>query len=122
MPKVLATQPYSVTCVPKNFSVAVALAVVAVRSLGCVGAAVRRWESRAAGVAALAMGLLYLVAPENLGIDFGLINERLSLFPVLFGLLWLLTRPLPARATAITVGSALFATLALGAVRAPDGS
>jgi hypothetical protein len=99
---------------------AVALAVVAVRTRGYVGATARRWESRAAGVAALAMGLLYLVAPENLGIDFGLINERLSLFPVLFGLLWLLTRPLPARATAITVGSALFATLALGAVRVPE--
>ncbi len=99
---------------------AVLLVVVAVRMRpvelpGEHGAAVR-----GIGWATAAATLLYLVAPNNLGIDFGLINERLSLFPPLLLLLWLLIRPMPARVTAILAAGSVAAAGALLAVRAPE--
>jgi hypothetical protein len=101
-------------------ALALALATVAVRTRRSGEFGAVRWEARAAGAAALAAVLVYLVAPENLGIDFGLINERLSFFPVLFGLLWLLIRPIPTRWAAIAVASALAATAGLAVVRLPE--
>ncbi len=66
----------------------------------------------AGGTAALG-----LLAPESFGIAFGLVDERLSLFPVLFGLLWCLGRPIPRGWAAAGVAACLAATAALGAVR-----
>jgi hypothetical protein len=75
--------------------------------------------ARPVAVAGAAATLLFLAAPDSFGVDFGLINDRLSLFPVLFGLLWLAARPIPeAAAHAIGVAS-MAALVALAAVRAP---
>lgn len=99
----------------ENFVAAVLAAL-----LVAVGVGTRRVGSgdpavRGIAWAAGAAALLYLVAPNNLGIDFGLINERLGLFPVLLGLLWLLARPIPPRAVAaVAAGSVLAAGALLG--------
>ncbi|MGQ0843147.1 MAG: hypothetical protein ACT4QF_03320 [Sporichthyaceae bacterium] len=76
--------------------------------------------TRGIAVAALAATALYLAAPNSFGIDFGLVNERLALFPVLLGLLWLLSRPLPVRAVAVLAAGAIAAAGALLAVRAEE--
>lgn len=75
---------------------------------------------RGIALATVAATVVYLAAPNNLGIDFGLINERLSLFPVLLGLLWLLARPIPPRAVAVVAGGSVLASGALLAIRAPE--
>ncbi|MGQ0466871.1 MAG: hypothetical protein ACT4QG_16300 [Sporichthyaceae bacterium] len=75
---------------------------------------------RALAWAALGTGAVYLAAPNSFGIDFGLINERLGLFPVLLGVLWLLARPLPSRAVAALVAGSLSASGALLAVRTDE--
>jgi hypothetical protein len=72
---------------------------------------------RGAGLAATAATALVLVVPTNFGIDFGLIDERLAVFPVLFGLIWLAARPLDP-ATAVRAAAALVvATLVLTGLR-----
>jgi hypothetical protein len=95
-------------------ALAVALVATAVRS--------RSADPRAARPVALAGAaatLLFLAAPDSFGVDFGLINDRLSLFPVLFGLLWLCARPLPPRLAQAIGATSLAALVALAAVRAP---
>ncbi|HZE65016.1 MAG TPA: hypothetical protein VE081_00200 [Sporichthyaceae bacterium] len=82
----------------------------------------RTSEGRGARPVAVAGGaatLLYLAAPDSLGVDFGLINDRLSLFPILFGLLWLAARPIPPRAAFTLAGASLAALVALVAIRVP---
>lgn len=89
------------------------LAAVALRTRKVLG-------DRGLALGFVAAVVLYLAAPNSFGIDFGLIDERLSLFPVLLGLLWLIVRPIPARATATVAVGSLLATGALLAVRAPE--
>jgi len=97
---------------------AAGLIVLAVRSRRTAGE--HAHAERTAGWAATAAAMLYLIAPQSLGIEFGLINDRLSLFPVLFALLWLLIRPIPTRAAASAVLAGLVATAALALVRLPE--
>jgi hypothetical protein len=95
-------------------ALALTLIAVGVRSRAADGRGARpvAW----AGAAAT---LLFLTAPDSFGVDFGLINDRLSLFPVLFGLLWLAGRPLPGPAARSIAAASLAALVALAAVRAP---
>jgi hypothetical protein len=74
---------------------------------------------RALAWAGAAATVLFLAAPDSFGVDFGLINDRLSLFPVLLGLLWLCARPIPRRAAHAIAGASLAALVALAAVRTP---
>lgn len=103
---------------------AVALLVVGVavatRRAGREVPAEHRASVRGLGLATGAAVVVYLAAPNNLGIDFGLINERLALFPVLLGLLWLLVRPIPPRAVAAVAAGCVLAAGALLALRAPE--
>lgn len=101
--------------------VAGALAAV----LFAIAVATRRAAPPAEAVESIALAAcaavgLFLLAPEDLGTAFGFIGERLSVFPILFGLLWLLARPIPTRWAAAAVGACLVATAALGAVRLPE--
>lgn len=80
----------------------------------------RRGSVCGIALAAGAATLLYLAAPNSFGIDFGLINERLSLFPVLLGLLWLLVRAISIRAAAVLALGSVLAAAALFAVRVPE--
>lgn len=73
----------------------------------------------AAGLAAVAAAVLVLVTPTNFGIDFGLIDERLAVFPVLFGLLWLAARPPEPRLAVAAATALVVASVALAAVRVP---
>ncbi len=98
-------------------AVLAALALLARRAVPASGA---RGASAAAGLATVAAAVAVLVVPTNFGIDFGLIDERLAVFPVLFGLLWLAARP-PEPHVAIAAATALVvATGALAVVRVPD--
>jgi hypothetical protein len=103
-------------------SIATALVLLGTGLLG-----VRRHRSRprvpGAGVlaaATIAVTLLYLGAPNKFGLEYGLINARISVFPGLFVALWLATRPVgrwwrPAGAAVF-----LLAAFALALMRAPD--
>jgi hypothetical protein len=96
-------------------ALAAALIAIAVQS--------RSADARAARPVALAGAaatVLFLAAPDSFGVDFGLINDRLSLFPVLFGLLWLCARPIPPRTAQAIGGASIAALVALAAVRAPS--
>ncbi|HUR75085.1 MAG TPA: hypothetical protein VMZ00_12480 [Sporichthya sp.] len=103
--------------------VGVAIALVLVRLWVLAG---RRVPAPGAGAAGRAAGLatvvataLVLLTPRNFGIDFGLIDERFAVFPVLFGLLWLGSRP-PEPRIAIAAATALVvAAAALAAIRIP---
>lgn len=77
-----------------------------------------RWDT--AAVAALATTALMLVTPTRFGIDFGLIDERLAVFPVLFGLLWLAAAPPPPRVALAAATALAVATGTLAAVRVPE--
>ncbi len=97
----------------------VALAVLAVRAVRGRRAA---GEPAARGLllATVLATVLYLAAPNSLGVDFGLINERLSFFPVLFGVLWLAARPWgPQVALRASVALAVAAAVLFG-VRVPE--
>ena len=97
-------------------AVLVALALTARQVLPASGAA----AGKAAGLAAAGAAVLVLITPTNFGIEFGLIDERLAIFPVLFGLLWLAARP-PEPRVAIAAATALVvATGALAVVRISD--
>lgn len=73
--------------------------------------------SRAAGLAALAAAVLVLVTPTKFGIDFGLIDERLAVFPVLFGVLWLAARPFDPTIALRAAVALVVVTVALAGVR-----
>lgn len=92
--------------------VLVALAVWA-RRVGGLG-----WTP-AAVAAAVAAGLV-LITPTSFGIDFGLIDERLAVFPVLFGLVWLAAAPPPPRVALAAAVAVVLVTGALAAVRLPE--
>lgn len=70
-------------------------------------------------LAAAAMAALVLVTPARFGIDFGLIDERLAVFPVLFALVWLAARP-PAPRVALAAASAFVLVAAALAVARVD--
>jgi hypothetical protein len=110
-----------VTYRPAENVVAGALAV-ALSAIALATPRVGRGDARIRAVALAGAGTaaLGLLAPESFGIAFGLIGERLSLFPVLFGLLWCFGRPIPRRWAAAGVAACLAATAALGAVRLPE--
>ncbi|MBA3744718.1 hypothetical protein [Sporichthya sp.] len=100
--------------------IAAVLVAVALRAHRAVPATDTGSAGRAAGLAAAAAAVLVLITPTNFGIDFGLIDERLAVFPVLFGLLWLAARP-PEPRVAIAAATALaVATGALAVVRVSD--
>jgi hypothetical protein len=99
-------------------------AVAVALALTLLAVAVRTRHAARAGTGPIALAtaaatLLYLAAPDSFGVDFGLINDRLSLFPALFGLLWLTARPLPRHATHTLAAGSLLALVALAAIRAP---
>lgn len=98
-------------------AVLVALALVARRVVPASGAGA---AGAAAGLATVAVAALVLLTPTNFGIDFGLIDERLAVFPVLFGLLWLAARPPEPRVALAAATALVVATGALAAVRVPD--
>ena len=92
---------------------------------GLVALGVRAARARAGGgrgpLLALALATaLYLAAPNSFGVDFGLINERLSYFPVLFGVLWLAATPWGPRVAAGGTVALVAAAAVLFAVRVPD--
>jgi hypothetical protein len=93
---------------------ALVLLAVAIRTRTCHGR-----DARAVAWAGVAATVLYLAAPDSFGVAFGLINDRLSLFPVLLGLLWLAARPIPRRAAHTVAGASLVALVALAAIRVP---
>lgn len=96
-------------------AVLLALTVIAARRWG--GAAARRGRG-----ALLALGLalvLYLAAPNQLGIHFGFINERVSYFPVLFLILWLAAQPWGPKARTWATAGMVAAAVALAVVRLP---
>jgi hypothetical protein len=78
-----------------------------------------RSAGRAAGLATGAVAVLVLTTPTNFGIDFGLIDERLAIFPVLFGVLWLAARPPEPRVALAAATALVVATGALAAIRVP---
>ncbi|GAA0610627.1 hypothetical protein GCM10009547_10830 [Sporichthya brevicatena] len=96
--------------------VLVTLALVARRAVPASGA---RAASAAAGLAATAAAVLVLATPASFGLDFGLIDERLAVFPVLFALLWLAARPPEPRIALIAAVALVVATGALALVRLP---
>ncbi|MGQ0625243.1 MAG: hypothetical protein ACT4PP_11430 [Sporichthyaceae bacterium] len=97
------------------------IAVVLAGVLLTVGVRSRRADRHSpAGWAALAMLALLLVAPTRFGLDFGLIDERLAIFPVLFGVLWLAAAPMPPRSSLAGALALVLATGALLAVRVPE--
>ncbi|GAC1325686.1 MAG: hypothetical protein NVSMB13_09270 [Mycobacteriales bacterium] len=76
-----------------------------------------------AGALAAASGaavVVYLVSPQQFGLAYGLLHERLSVFPVLFAALWLAGFLSRRRASALAAGALLLAALGLAVVRAPD--
>ncbi|MGQ0631858.1 MAG: hypothetical protein ACT4P1_12520 [Sporichthyaceae bacterium] len=98
-------------------ALAIALVLVALAVAARRGTPARR---SAAGVAAVAMIVLLVVAPTRFGLDFGLIDERLAIFPVLFAVLWLAAAPLPARRALAAALALVVATGALLALRVPE--
>ena len=90
------------------------LAWMARRAVPASGAA---QAGTAAGVATLAVTSLVLIVPTSFGIDFGLIDERLAVFPVFFGLLWLAARPPHPRSAQRAAVALVVATVALAGVR-----
>jgi hypothetical protein len=100
-------------------AIAVLLLALAVKARRAFPAAGAGPADAAARLAAIAAAVLVLVTPTNFGIDFGLIDERLAVFPALFGVLWLAARP-PEPRVAIAAATALVvATAALAALRMP---
>jgi hypothetical protein len=111
-----------VTYTRAELAVSVALAALLV-ALGVGAVRGRGAAAPAAGGILLATVLatvLFLAAPNSLGVDFGLINERLSLFPVLFGVLWLSARSWEPRTAARAAVALAVAAAVLFAVRVPD--
>ena len=101
--------------------IAVAIAAVLIAlALRARRMAPRSELGAAAGVAAVAAAVLVLVTPTNFGIDFGLIDERLAVFPVLFGLLWLAARPPEPRVAVAAAATLVVAGVALACVRVPQ--
>jgi hypothetical protein len=96
--------------------VLVVLWVLAGRRVPAAGAGA---AGRAAGLATLGTTALVLATPTNFGIDFGLIDERLAIFPVLFGTLWLAARPPEPRVAVAAATALVVATGALAAIRVP---
>ncbi len=96
--------------------VLLALTLTARRAVPAAGA---RAASAAAGLAAVAAALLVLVTPTSFGLDFGLIDERFAVFPVLFALLWLAARPPEPRVALAAAAALVVATAALALVRLP---
>lgn len=101
-------------------AVAVVLVALAVRAGRRVPAPGAPASSAAAGWATLAAAVLVLVVPTNFGIDFGLIDERLAVFPVLFGIVWLAARPPEPRVALAAATALVVATGGLAAVRIGD--
>ena len=103
--------------------IAVAIAAVliarALRARRAVPTTEARAAGAAAGIATVAAAALVLVTPTNFGIDFGLIDERLAVFPVVFGLLWLAARPPEPRVAVAAATALVVASVALASVRVP---
>jgi len=70
--------------------------------------------------AAIAATTVYLVAPNQLGLEYGLINTRISIFPILFAVLWLAAHPVGVRVQRVGAGVLALAAVALAVLRAPD--
>lgn len=108
-----------------SYMEAVPAAMAAAVLVGLSAVAVRRWGRRAVWRGAgplLAAGVatvLLLAAPSEFGSDFGLINERISYFPVLFGVLWLAAQPWGPRVRRWATGGLVAAAVLLAAVRVP---
>ncbi|MQA87524.1 MAG: hypothetical protein GEV03_23600 [Streptosporangiales bacterium] len=108
-----------------NYAEAVPAVLAAAVLLGLAAVAARRWGRtavrRGAGplLATAVATVLVLAAPSKFGIDFGFINERLSYFPVLFGVLWLAAQPWGRRARRWATGGLLVAAVLLALVRVP---
>ena len=100
-------------------AIATVLIALALRARRAAPGTEARAAGAAAGVATVAAALLVLVTPTNFGIDFGLIDERLAVFPVLFGLLWLAARPPEARVAIAAATALVVASVALATVRVP---
>lgn len=100
-------------------AIAVVLAVLWVLAGKRVPASGAGGAGRAAGLATVGAALLVLLTPTSFGIDFGLIDERLAIFPVLFGVLWLAARPPEPRVAVAAATALVVATGALAAIRVP---
>lgn len=91
------------------------LAFVAVRRRG--------WEAVRDGAAPLLAALLatglFFAAPNRFGVDYGLISERISFFPVFFFVLWLAAQPPVDRARRWVSAILVLAAVALAVIRVP---
>jgi len=76
-------------------------------------------ERTALAVTALLVTGWYLLSPDRYGPEYGLLNDRLSLFPPLLLVLWCAGPPPTARAGRAAVGVLLVGALALVGVRLP---
>lgn len=74
---------------------------------------------RAPAVAAALALVVFVLAPNRFGADYGFINERLSMFPVLLGVCWLAAHRFGPRARTLGAAAFLLAAVVLGVVRAP---
>lgn len=99
--------------------VALVLAVATGMALCRGGAAVRGPAAQLAAAVAAATGG-FLAAPSQLGLEYGLINVRISVFPVLFLALWLAAQPLDPRLRRAGAAVFVLAAAGLAVVRVPD--
>lgn len=101
---------------------ALTAAVLAALVLATIRRCGRTAVTGVAGALAAATGatvVLYLVAPDRLGLQYGFINDRLSLFPPLLATLWLAAQPFSARQRGASVALLLVAAVGLAALRLP---
>jgi len=75
--------------------------------------------ARAPAVAAALALAAFLLAPNRFGAEYGFVNERLSVFPVLLGVCWLAAHRFGPRARTLAAAAFLLAAVVLGVVRAP---
>jgi len=118
----LAIPTVAFTAVELLFALA-AVAVLYVAAFCVVRRFGRRSIAGPAGALAVATGAataLYLVSPQQFGLAYGLLHERIAIFPVLFAALWLAAFPVPPRWSAAGAAALLAAALGFAAVRAPN--
>lgn len=114
----LTLQGPLVTYTPAELVVSVGLAAGLLALVVC--AARGRLAARGPLLALVLAAALYLGAPQSFGVDFGLINERLSYFPALFAVLWVAAKPWGPRVVAGGTAALVAAAGVLLAVRVPD--
>ncbi|MDQ6649023.1 MAG: hypothetical protein M3Z02_02720 [Actinomycetota bacterium] len=118
----LAIPTVSFSAVELVFAVLTAL-VLYVGGIRVVRRMGRRSLSGPAGAlaaAAAAAAVVYMVSPQQFGLAYGLLHERISVFPVLFAALWLAAFPAGRRESALGAGVLLVAAAGLAVTRAPD--